>query len=175
MMLANISRFEEVSDLLPILNASIFIDLINIVFFSTKIINSPLLDDWYQTFKLSAVIADVLSIFGGILIARFIYPYFFSRYSLLTFILVVVLVQMSHDILFYLFFSSVPPKWNYMLDFFKKYAKTAGLTAIMGDSVMMIGTCICGSYFATLGASTNIFLLVLMVYITQYLIYQRGP
>jgi hypothetical protein len=57
-----------------------------------------------------------------------------------------------------------------MLDFFKEYAKEVGLGAILGDSFMMILSCLLSSYFATYSLNANIILLIVSVYFLPYLI-----
>ncbi len=77
---------------------------------------------WYKIYGLNAVIADVLIIIIGFIIARFIYSIYFNKFNLTYFILLLLLVQISHDILFYIFFSSIKKGQSQILDFFKDYA-----------------------------------------------------
>ena len=78
-----------------------------------------MLVEWYKKYNLSAVIADVLIIVIGIIIARFVYPYVFGEsFSLIKFIGLAVLIQITHDILFYYMFKLVPRGKNMMLDTF---------------------------------------------------------
>ncbi len=49
-----------------------------------------------------------------------------------------LLIQIIFDFLFYIFFSSIPRGANDMLDFFKGYAKEAGVNALLGDSFLVI-------------------------------------
>jgi len=57
-----------------------------------------------------------------------------------------------------------------MLDFFKDYAKEVGVGAILGDSFMMILSCLLSSHFATYSLNTNIIILVVSVYFLPYMI-----
>ena len=68
MKLFNISQFSNTSDYLPILNGVIITDIIVIILLLVGIINSCVLQTWYRSISLSAVIADVLIIFIGIII-----------------------------------------------------------------------------------------------------------
>ena len=136
-----------------------------------KIIKSSVLQIWYKDFSLGAVIADVLIIFIGIIIARFIYPYIFDKYSLLQFIGLVVVIQVIHDILFYLFVSSVPRGVSKILDVFKDYGKENGVKAIISDSAMMISSVLIASYLKGQSLNTNIIVLIVSVYLVPYFIY----
>jgi len=57
-----------------------------------------------------------------------------------------------------------------MLDFFKEYAKEVGVGAILGDSFMMILSCLLSSHFATHSLNANIILLIVSVYFLPYMI-----
>jgi hypothetical protein len=167
----NISNFNDVSDYIPILNGVIITDLFVILLLLRKFINSSVLKNWYRDFSLGAVIADVLIIFIGIIIARFIYPYIFDTYSLINFIGLVVVVQVIHDILFYKFVTSVPRGVSKILDVFKDYGKEVGFKAILSDSAMMISSVLIASYLKGQTLNTNIIVLIVSIYFVPYFIY----
>jgi len=169
-MLKNISNFNNVSDYLPILNGCLNADLIIIFLVFHGVFNSTYLKKWYKTFQLSAVLADVLILIIGIIIARFLYKYIFTTYSILKFTGLAVIIQIIHDILFSCFFNSLPEGYNFMLDFFKKYAKEVGFKAILGDSLMMILSCFLSSIFASVSLNINIIYLILSLYFVPYAI-----
>ena len=106
----------------------------------------------------------------GIIIARFLYKYLFGAFNIWKFTGLAVVIQIIHDILFYLFFKSVPTGYNAMLDFFKDYAVEVGSGAILGDSFMMIIACLLSSYFATYNLNSNIIILIVSVYFVPYMI-----
>ena len=170
MIFANISNFSNIKDYLPILNGCLNADLIIILLVFHKIFNSFYLKKWYTTFKISAIIADVLILVIGIIIARFLYKFIFSDFNIWKFTGLAVCIQIIHDILFYLFFTNVPRGYNFMLDFFNIYAKEVGAGAILGDSFMMAIACLLSSYFATLDTNSNIILLIISLYFVPYLI-----
>jgi uncharacterized protein YacL len=166
----DISNFNNVNDYLPILNGCINADIIIIFLVFHNIFKSNYLKKWYHKYQLSAVIADVLILVIGIILSRFFYKFFFSSFNIWKFTTLAVCIQIIHDILFYMLFESLPYGYNEMLDFFKEYAKELGVKAIIGDSFMMILSCILSSYFATYSLNTNIILLVVSVYFLPYLI-----
>ena len=170
MIFADISNFNNVSDYLPIFNGCLNADLVVLFLVFHNVFKSMYLKKWYKRFSLSAVIADILILFIGIIITRFLYKYLFKRFNIIYFTGLAVLIQIIHDILFYLFFTSVPLKYNYMFDFFKGYAKEVGIGAIAGDSFMIIIACLLSSHFATYNVNTNIIILIVSVYLFPYLI-----
>ena len=170
-MFKNIANFSNTNDYLPLLNAVLITDLFVILLLNTKVIKSVVLKKWYIQYKLSAVIADVLIILIALIITRAIYYYVFDTFSLLKFTILAVVVQIAHDILFYLFFSGVPRGVNRMIDTFKDYASEVSYKAILSDSGMMIMSCVIASYLANTNTNTNIIILILFLYLLQYLLY----
>lgn len=171
--MSNISDFSNTSDYLPIFNAVVITDMIVILLSIFKIINSSVLKQWYRSFNLSAVICDVLIIIIGIIITRFLYPYFFKEYSLMNFIILAVIVQIVHDLLFYKLFMSIPKGSNQMLDVFRDYGKEVGFNAVIADSAMMILSCVLTSYLVNKSLNFNIIVSIISIYIIPYLIYNN--
>jgi hypothetical protein len=172
MLFADISNFNKIDDYLPILNGCLHADFVIILCVFNKIINSVYLKNWYKNFNLSAIIADVLILMIGIIIARFLYKFIFTKWDIVYFIILAVCIQITHDFLFYLFFKNVPNNYSYILNFFKKYANEIGFYAIIGDSCMMILACLLSSYFAGLSLNLNIISLIFSIYFVPFLIYQ---
>lgn len=170
-MFNNIANFNNVNDYLPLLNAVLITDLFVILLLNIRIIKSEVLRKWYSQYNLSAVIADVLIIVIGLIITRAIYYYIFDTFSILKFIIIAVIVQITHDILFYIFFSNIPRGVNKMLDTFKDYAKDVSYKAILADSGMMIMSCFIASYLVNKNTNTNIIVLISFLYLLPYLLY----
>jgi uncharacterized protein YacL len=170
MIFKDISNFNNVNDYLHILNGSLNADLIIIFLLYHGVFNSSLLKKWYKKYQLSAVIADVLILVIGIILARFFYKYFFTSFNIWKFTGLAVIIQIIHDVLFYWFFKTVPRGYNDMLDFFKDYASEVGVGAILGDSFMMIIACLLSSYFATYSLNSNLIILIVSLYFFPYFI-----
>jgi hypothetical protein len=170
-MFKNISDFNNVNDYLPILNAVLITDMVVILLLIFGFIKSKVLVEWYKKYNLSAVIADILIIFIGIIITRYIYPKLFGEFSIIKFTILAVLVQIIHDILFYLLFKNIPRGTNMMLDTFKDYANEVGFNAILADSGMMIMASLLSSYLTGQSLNTNSILLIVLVYILPYIVY----
>jgi hypothetical protein len=170
-MLKNIGNFSNTSDYLPLLNAVLITDLFVILLMNAKVINSQVLRAWYLQYNLSAVVCDVLIILIGLIITRAIYYYVFETFSLLKFTILAVIVQITHDILFYMFFKNVPRGVNQMIDTFKDYANELSYKAIFADSGMMIMACVIASYLVNKNLNTNIIVLISFLYLLPYLLY----
>lgn len=167
----DISRFNNINDYLPIITAIVIVDIIIISLSYANIINSGFLRKWYQQFLLSAVLADVLVIFIIVIIARGIYYYIFDKFSIIKFIILMLILQVIHDILFYLMIISIPKGANKIIDIFKDYADEISYYAIIGDSLMIISAGLLASYLANFDANTNIIILVVSVYLLQFILH----
>jgi hypothetical protein len=170
-MLKNLSNFNNVSDYLPIIAAALIVDMVVLFRIDLGYINIKSLNAWYNKFGLLAVIADVLSIVIGIIIARFLYPFIFSQYSLIMFLLLTCMVQITHDVSFALLFNSIPRNKSQILDVFKDYGKEVGIAILMVDSIMMVSTILLGSYLASLQTNSVIVIFIISLYILPYLLY----
>jgi len=168
----NISNFNNVPDYLFILNGAIITDIIVILLFIFGLIKSKVLKEWYTKYHINAVIADVLIIVIGIILTRLFYPFIFGqKFSLFYFIILAVIIQVVHDILFYIFFTNVPVGYNKMIDTFKDYAKENSYKAIIADSLMIISTSLIASFLASQSINFNIIVLIASIYVIVYLIY----
>ena len=99
----NISIFSNVNNYLPIFNGAIITELFFVILILFNIINNKIPKIWYKTYGTNAVIADIFIIVIGIILSRFFYYTFFTKYSLLNFIIFAVIIQNIHDLLFALF------------------------------------------------------------------------
>jgi len=167
----NISDFSKTEDYLPILNGAMNADIIIILLVFHNIFSSYYIKKWYKTFQLSACIMDISILMIGIIVARFLYSYFFTEYSLLKFTGLAVVVQICHDLIFYLFFKNMPAGYNYVFDFFKKYANEVGVGAIIGDSFTMILACLLSAHFAAFSLNLNIIIFITSMYFIPFHIY----
>ena len=170
-MFKDISRFNNIDDYLPILTAILIVDMIVMILSISNIISSNYLKVWYQKFFLSAVLADVLVLFIVVIFARAIYYYIFDTFSITNFIIVMLALQITHDILFYIIFSAIPRGTNKMIDVFKDYANEVSYGAIIGDSIMIIAIGLIASYLANFEENTNIIILIVFLYLLQFILY----
>ena len=171
MIFKNISDFNNTSDYISIFNGVLLTDMIVISLLIGGIIKSKVLNVWYRKLNLSAVIADILIIFIGIILARFFYPYFFKQYSLFKFIGLAICIQIIHDILFYKLSISIPRGKSQIMYIFKDYGKEVSYKAILSDSAMMISSILIASFLKDQSVNINIIIMIVLVYLVPYLIY----
>jgi len=167
----NIADFNQIHDYLPLLNAVLITDIFVILLSNMGVIQSKVLRQWYLQYNLSAVMADVFIILLVLILTRFLYYYVFDKFSILKFIALSVLLQVIHDVSFYLLFSNIPRGVNKMMDTFKDYAKEASYKAILSDSGMMVMSCLLASYLVHQSTNTNIIVLISFLYVLPYLLY----
>lgn len=170
-MLYNLSNFVNTTDYLPILTSALLVDMFVLVRIVVGSINFKSLNMWYRQFGFLAVLADVLSITIGIIIARFLYPFFFNQYSLVAFLVITVAVQFTHDLLFAQLFYAIPRKASAIMDVFQDYAREVGPQILLADAAMMVATVLLASYLALFSMNTQIIVLIVAVYILPYLLY----
>ncbi len=173
MMFADISNFNNMNDYLPIINGSLAADLI-IILATYYFLGTKQLKLWYSKYGLSAVLADTLILVIGIIIARLIYRKIFGQFNIIKFLLLVLIIQIVHDFLFFkLIINPLPRGVNSMIDFFKDYAGEVGAGAIVGDSIMITMAVLLSSLFANSNLNINILLIVLFVYLTPYILHAK--
>lgn len=133
---------------------------------------------WYNRFKLSAVIADVVIIMIGFGIARYIYTeYIYPNYDWnpTYFTGLAVVVQIIHDALFYFgVIKTVPRGHNAMMDVFKDYAEAGGAKVIAADSAMMVGSSFFSMALKALPAPWLPLVGLLVVYTVPFILETRN-
>jgi len=133
------------------------------------------INEWYNQFTLGAFISDVSSICFGILLSLCLFKFVFPKdsFTLLNFIISVVIIQLIHDILFSFVIKSYPAKSNRMMDLFKGYVDENSWKILLADASMMILSVIIIWLFAKYKVDTAIIYLLLAfsLYFSQFLIY----
>jgi hypothetical protein len=118
---------------LSLLTAVAWVDFVVIVL--SKIV--PLTQSlklWYSTFGVSAVAADILIIVLGIALAQLLFPGI-SGWSL---VVTAVVIQLLHDVLFYVgVIRQVPDGQNKMIDMFKRYSAEGSWKILLADAAMV--------------------------------------
>jgi len=127
--------------LISLLSAALWVDFVVMVI--TKILPGQHLSFlpptgalklWYDKFGVAAVAADVFSLMLGVLLAMFLFP---TAYGF-QLVLAAVLVQLLHDILFYIVvILGLPQGQNSMIDVFKTYANEGRWTILLADALMV--------------------------------------
>jgi hypothetical protein len=152
--------------------------------FSLIFTNWAGINKWYNKFGWTGILLDCLSILAGFYIAKYIYILCVDNgfiiesknymINILKFLGIILVVQILHDILFYLLIINPTKKnKNKLIDEFKEYAKKAGFQAILGDSSMYIVSILFLIIVNKLSDDTKTFLSILFLYILGYLLYQN--
>jgi hypothetical protein len=141
----DISDIYDIGDWPYLLVAAISVEAVVIAItrflptFSGKYLNL-----WYSRFKLSAILADVLSVLIGFGLAKYFYTEFIypkNDWNPLYFTGIAVVIQVIHDFLFYFgIIKQVPEGKNGILDVMRSYGDAGGAKLVLGDSVIMVGT-----------------------------------
>jgi len=171
MNLRQLSNYKNLSNVPHILFGTLVVDLVTILIVKNSNVLGTVLKDWYDQFGLSAVLADVLIIVLGILMAQYIYTEFFPSYSPILFLLLVVLIQLVHDVLFHVgVIQMVPQGQNRIIDIFKRYADENSWKIIVGDAILMLGSTAVAAASVQLSPPLFVFLGILTVYAIPYAI-----
>ena len=171
MIFKDISQFNQTQDYLPILSGAILTDLIVIILAITGFISSKSLKKWYRKYGLGAIIADILIIVIVIIIARYIYPFIFSTFSIVSFIIIGVIIQVIHDMSFYQLAFLIPKGKSDFVDTFQEYIQESGYPILFADASMVISTILLSSFFSSLSYNTNIIMCIVLIYLIPYLVF----
>lgn len=153
--------------LLQITSAVVWIDFL-VILISKFYPMTEALNVWYKQFGIVAVISDCLVIVLGILIAQFISP----KASVLNLAIISVIVQIIHDVAFYLgVILPIPKGHNAMIDLFKQYSAEGGYNILLADSAMISGTVFLANYLKSFSTNIVTFIGLLGVYALTYIIY----
>jgi len=174
-----IYNFNDTSDLVYIFFGIVTLD--TIVLFLTRYykIGGKYLNEWYDEFDILAVLADVMIIFIGFLITRYIYTSFIFdkfEYSLVYFLILLVAVQAIHDVFFYVaVIKPMPYGHNQMIDVFKRYAEDLGAIIIGGDALLMLGSAFIALFYKYIPSHAFISISSVVVYALTYVLFTRNP
>jgi len=125
------------------------------------------LDVWYAEFGMTAVLSDCLVIIIGILLAQTLFPS-------MPLVLAAILVQLVHDVLFYLLvILPVPAGQNRIIDLFKAYATENSWKILAYDAFMIGSTVLLGQYLAGLSQKNVSLVGLIGTYALTYIIYTR--
>lgn len=172
--LPNISNYKNVDNLPYYMLGILIVDVVVLFLVRYIGIGGKSLNSWYDKFGLQAVIADVFIILIGFIIAQYIYTNYIMPYygwNAIIFLLLVVCVQIIHDLALYFFIILPFPKGhNTIIDIYKIYAQENGSQIIIGDSLLMIA-----SAFLTFGLKylpnyITIHIAIITLYVLIYIL-----
>jgi len=123
---------------------------------------------WYEKFGAFAVLSDVTSVLIGVMIANFVVP----NAGTLKLAMYSVIVQVIHDVLYYvLLVRQLPKGTNSVIDLMKEYAAETSWGPIVADAGIMISSVLV--YGMLKGQSTErvFFLMFSALYAITYVVY----
>ena len=168
---------------LHFLTATVIVEVFILYLF--RFTKSPLtgiaINRWYDKLGWSSIILDITSLLIGFYIAKFIYEYLVEQkyintdYEFMKYLGLVLLVQISHDFLFYFFvIKPYPNNKNKVMDELKLYSEKVKTGAVIGDSIMyLIGTPLLYIFIQKNNINQNTFISIVCFYLIGYLIYQK--
>jgi hypothetical protein len=134
------------------------------------------LNDWYSNFQFTAILSDVLIILLGFIIARYIYTIYIKPtygWNPWIFLGLLVLIQVVHDILFYLcVILPIPIGKNAIIDLFKQYSR-GGPKIILGDALLMIASAFVAFYYKAQPMHIVVASAALVTYHATYIVYTK--
>ena len=154
--------------------AVVFVDSIAMVLARNNLAGK-VINDWYNQFTLGAFVADVGSICFGIFLSLALFKYVLpaGSFTLGTFVISVVLIQLLHDLLFGQLIMGYPKHQNRMMDLFKKYVDENSWKILLVDGAMMALSAVIIYYLAKKNVNKVIMYAAtaFLLYVAQFLIY----
>ena len=156
-------------DINSLVSSVIWVDLIGIILSKYKLLGESLYQ-WYIQYGLTAVLSDCLIIILGILLTNLLFP----NASLYHFIVIAVIIQLIHDVLFYLLvIKKVRPGENSIIDLFKKYSDAHGYKILVADSIMVISSILIYTFLKKMKPELVFFIGSLGAYAMTYIVYSK--
>lgn len=159
---------------LYIILAVIIVDIIAMIFARNNMAGN-VINEWYNKFTFGAFVGDIASISFGIFLALFLFKNVFPKnsFTMINFIVCVVLIQLLHDLLFSVVIRSYPSRQNKMMDLFKGYVNENSWKILLVDATMMIFSVLLIYLFirSKLDDLMIYTLLAFALYFAQFLIY----
>jgi len=128
------------------------------------------LGKWYSDFGVVAVFQDVVIIVLGIALAQLVWPGIHGW----NLVAAAIVIQLIHDILFYLVILAVPNGQNRIIDLFKQYAIEGSWKILIADALMIGSTVLLMEWFENNLADNLIaFIGTLTAYSLTYIVYTK--
>ena len=155
--------------IIPLVVSVLWVDFIVIIISLYGVLGTTI-HEWYAKFGPVAVLSDCLIIILGIMLANFLYP----GATTLELILLALIIQLIHDVLFYiLVIQKVPEGQNSIIDLFKRYSSENGYRILIADSLMVIAAILGHDFLEMYNTEVTAFLGFLGTYALSYIIYTK--
>jgi hypothetical protein len=132
---------------------------------------------WYDKFGIVAILIDVFIVLIGFWLTTWLYPYIFktTTVELWKFLVLFLIIQIIHDLLFYVLIKSTRTGSNAIFDLMLNYGKTHGVYTILGDSLIVVLSVLLWWLFTTnnLQYGNVLGICLLSLYIIGYVLYSK--
>ena len=132
-----------------------------------------MINEWYTRFRWTAFLMDVASFLIGALLAVLVLRCLKVKITPLKFLGVALLVQIAHDVLFYLVVVRSAGQGNEIVALMQRYASSAGVGAIAGDSFMYVLMAVVLVCLPKMSPEAYALATLLPLYVSGYLLYQK--
>jgi hypothetical protein len=123
---------------------------------------------------MTAVLLDVFIIILVIFMTRYIFSFYQIPFDFKYFIIISVILQLIHDILFYYFIILPSIKGDsIVMDIYQDYAKEERAYILSADSSMVIASCLIAMFLKGQENHITLSLFVLVVYLLPYYVYMK--
>ena len=162
-------------DVLAVAVGSVVVDTVFLIMnYTDTIFVSKELTRWYTSLGPSAMAMDIIIILVVVVLGIFVANRVFQKPSIFKTAVVTVLIQLIHDVLFYILFASAP-KGMYIFDIFKAYKDEVGGHALWSDSLMVIATLIVAENISNKSQHVQLFTLLISIYVALFALYSKKP
>lgn len=169
-ILKNISNYENEEDYLAIFNSALLVQLHVVYFVLNSYIKRNYQKEYFKKVGILSIFLDVSVLILIIVAARSIYTYFFNEYHISLFLVIVCLVQITHDLFVHYFTDFIPKGINAITDMMKNHNKELGLFKIIYQNIIIIIiTLLLASNFATFSLNINIISMLINLYLIPYI------
>jgi hypothetical protein len=176
-LLKDISDYKNTSDWLPIIASVCLLEVYIIYRAMSYKKTGVLMYRWYSDFGYTAIIADIFIMLIGFILIRYVYKTFiYPKYNFnpLIFIIVLLIIQIIHDLCYYyLIVLQIPSGRNRLIDYMKEYGKEYKISAIRGDSIMFILTSLSAMILKGYPPHVSITILIISIYMYPYVLSLR--
>jgi len=173
----DIRKFWDARMLLAIVASSMAVDTLGLFVWRYTAEPDGPINKWYDKFGGIAYVADVLSMIIGMALAQIVASAIGGPFNLVAFLIIVVTIQMTHDI----FFSQVvvpmiPPGRNSIMDLMREYSamKGAGWVLVV-DALYMIAVVISTLILLEFPPYMTWFKIIGVGYVTCYILFTHSP
>lgn len=173
----DIRKFWDARTLLAIVASAIAVDTIGLFVWRYTAQPDGPINTWYDEFGIVAYILDVLSIIIGMVLAQIVASAIGGPFNLVAFLVIVVAIQMTHDI----FFSQVvvpmiPPGRNSIIDLMFTYSTMKGAEWVLAvDALYMVATTASTLVLLEMPQYMSWFKIIGWLYATGYILFTHTP